>query len=706
MKQLLGKRGQVVLEDTPAPLIDPGEILVQVCYSCISSGTEMAGIQSGGESLFKKAIEHPENIRTFYEMVRKAGVASVITRVRNFLATPTPLGYSAAGIVLEVGDRITDIKKGDKVACAGAGIANHAEFIAVPRNLIVKVPENSSLQFAATVTLGSIALQGVRRASPALGEIVTVIGLGVIGQLTVQLLKANGCQIIGIDHDPRRIDVALSLGMHKGINANQEDVLNEVLKFTNGFGADSVIITAATLDNAVINRAIEISRKKGKVIIVGDVGLALKREEFYKKELDVMISTSYGPGRYDESYEARGNDYPYAYVRWTENRNMEAFLNLLDQGRISVGPLIEKICPLENAPFLYEELKSAAIKPLICLLEYNKAPDKEYKVLTAPPRVVKGALKIAVIGAGEFVKNVHLPNLRGMKDLFSIYAVSSKKGTHAQILAKQYGARYAASDYRQILQDKNVDAVLIATRHNLHAQIAMEAAQAGKAVFLEKPMALTQSELDELCRVLEETKVPFTVGFNRRFSPGLQKIKKVLTPRSNPLIINYRMNAGFIPADHWVHSVEGGGRNIGEACHVYDAFNYLTESTVESISASSIAPTKMFNCTDNFAVTVKYKDGSLANLIYTSLGSPDAPKEIMEIYCGGGIIHLHDYKKVEFAGFNIPPFEFGSEKKGHSEEWVAFVESIKNGNGYPIASWQLVQATEISFAVENQITQQ
>lgn len=704
MKQLLGKKGHVILEDIPTPLIDPGEILVQVCYSCISSGTETAGIQSSGKSLLRKTIEQPENIRLFYEMIRKEGLTKVITRVQN-LSAAVPLGYSAAGIVLEAGDKITDIKKGDRVACAGAGIANHAEFIAVPGNLAVKVPENLSFQFAATVTLGSIALQGVRRAAPALGEYVAVIGLGVIGQLIVQLLKANGCQVIGIDPDSRRIDVALSLGMHKGLNVNEVNVRSEVLKFSNGWGADRVIVAASSSDDKIINQAMEISRKKGKVVIVGNVGLNLKRDEFYRKELDVLISTSYGPGRYDDFYENEGIDYPYAYVRWTENRNMEAFLALLSQGGISIGPLIEKICPLENAPALYEELKSDSVKPLICLLEYNKAAPQEHKVVTASPMAVSGKLKVAIIGAGEFVKNVHLPNLQKMNEMFFLHAIASPKGIHAQILARQYGLSYAASDYREILADKEVDVVLIATRHNLHAQIAKETALAGKAIFLEKPMALNQQELDELTSVLEDMKVPFMVGFNRRFSPGLQKIKKIITPRNNPLIINYRMNAGFLPAEHWAHSAEGGGRNIGEACHIYDLCNFLTESPVESISASSISPTKMFNRTDNFAVTIKYQDGSLANIIYTALGSADAPKETMEIYCGGGIVHLQDYKKVEFSGFNLPPFEPGSERKGHREEWIAFAESIRKGTGYPVPLWQLIQATEISLAVEHQINQ-
>lgn len=705
MKQLFSSKGQVVIEDGPAPLPGAGEVLVQVHYSCISSGTEVGGVRNFWQSLYQKAIRQPEKIGQFVEMVRAEGLESVMERLQSLANAPIPLGYSASGVVLEVGNKITNIQKGDRVACAGAGVANHAECIVVPRNLLVKIPDGVSLQLASTVTLGSIALQGVRRTQPALGECVAVIGLGVIGQLTVQLLKANGCRILGIDHDPRRIAAAVSLGMHHGVNAAQENVSDEVRKFSKGFGVDYVLITASTSESTVINQAIEICRKKGKVVVVGDVGLDIKREEFYKKELDVLISTSYGPGRYDDTYEVEGRDYPYAYVRWTENRNMEAYITLLDQKAISVSSLVERVSPLESAATLYEELKSSATKPLICLLEYQKEISMEHKVMTATPAAAQDRIKIAVIGAGEFVKNVHLPSLNKLNDLFSIHAISSRKGASAQALAKQYGAQYATSDYHDVLNDKDVGCVLIATRHHLHARIAKEAARAGKAVFLEKPMAITREELNELRAVLEETKVPFFVGFNRRFSPLLQEIKRTLKARDNPLIINYRMNAGFLPQDHWVHSGEGGGRNIGEACHIYDVFNFLTDSAVHHISASSIAASGPFNRNDNFVASIKYKDGSLANLIYTALGTPKAPKEEMDIYAGGKIIRLNDYQKLEFIGSNIPARNLAAKKKGHHEEWGAFAESIKNGNGFAIPLEQLIQATEISFEVEEQITQ-
>lgn len=704
MKQVLMKKGKAVVDDIPAPPAGESEILVRVSYSCISIGTEMAGIREGGKSLIRRLIEQPRNVKAGLTMLKEQGFSRTLAAARGVLDSGYPTGYSAAGTVIATGLGISGIAAGDRVACAGAGIANHAEFIAVPRNLLVKVPDFLTLDVASTVTLGCIALQGVRRADPKLGETVVVFGLGILGQLTVQMLKANGCRVVGIDVDQRRIDQAQDLGLDLGLNASAGNATDDGIRFSQGHGADVVIVTAASPSSEIMGQAMDLCRKKGRVVIVGDVGLDLKREKFYKKELDLFISTSYGPGRYDPFYESEGKDYPYAYVRWTENRNMEAYLDLLARGKVVVSPLIERTYPIAEAAMAYDELSTAANKPLMVLLEYSKESVPERKVVLAPPKLKKGRIAIALVGAGGFAKGMHLPNIRKMADLYTLHAVASKTGTNAKAIALQYEASYATTDYQEVLRDKDADLVMIATRHNLHAPMAIAAARAGKAVFVEKPMALRQEELDELVRVLEETKVPFLVGFNRRFSPHARRIKELTDKRLNPLIINYRMNAGFIPKDHWIQAGEGGGRNIGEACHIYDLFNYFTESKVESVTASSIVPkTEQYLRNDNFIATIKYKDGSVCSLIYTSFGTKDVSKEQMDVYVDGKIIQLDDYKKTTMHGMKVKGLETAIVEKGQLEELREFGESIKNGDGYPIPLWQMVQATEISFEVEEQI---
>jgi len=704
MKQILIKKGQVIVGDVPAPFVGAGEVLVQVHYSCISTGTEMSGIKSSGEPLYKKALKKPQDVKKTLEMIRTRGLKNTIVRVKSKINMAKPIGYSASGVVLEVGKEIKDIKQGDRVACAGLGIANHAEFIAVPRNLMVKVSQDLPLDIASTVTLGSIAMQGVRRADPELGEYVTIIGLGILGQLTSQMLKVNGCKVIGIDKDQKRVDTALSLGMDRGLNPVNGNIIDEAMRFSNGFGVDSVIITASTQSSEIINQAMEMCRKKGRVVIVGAVGLNLRREEFYKKELDVLISMSYGPGRYDEKYETKGEDYPYAYVRWTENRNMEEYLCLLNNKKINIKPLIERIYPVEDALKAYDELKTGSSRPLTVLLEYNKESIPERKIIVSTKKIQKDKINIALIGVGSFAKAMHLPNLRRLNNFYNIYAIVDKIGNNAKSIAKEYGVSYATTDFREVLKDKDVNMLIIATRHNLHAQMAAEAAEAGKAIFLEKPMALNREELNKLVAVLEKTKVPFMVGFNRRFSPYVKRIKEVIKNRQNPMIINYRENAGFMPKDHWVHTEEGGGRNIGEACHIYDLFNFLTESEVESISVSSIVPkTEQYSGNDNFVTTIKYRDGSVCNLVYTALGTRKVPKEKMEIYVDGKIIYLNDYKKLEIFGTRVEKMGTKIQSKGHYEEMIEFARSIKEGDGYPIPLWQLIQATQISFQVEENI---
>lgn len=705
MKQVLRKRGQTIVEDVPSPMINENEILVQVHYSCISAGTEMSMLQHASVPLYKKVLKQPEKIVKTLQMLRSEGLSKTITRVKQEVdSSLKPIGSSASGVVLKVGAKISDIKQGDMVACAGASIANHAEFIAVPRNLLVKVPEEISLQKASTVTVGAIAMQGVRRADPKLGDFVAVVGLGILGQITFQILKANGCKVIGVDLDERRLELSRSAGIDKCLNPSKDDIVSEAVRFANGHGVDSVIITASTESSELINQTMAMSRRKGKVVIVGAVGLNLLRNDFYTKELDVLMSTSYGPGRYDNKYEMEGVDYPYAYVRWTENRNMDEYLRLISDKKIDISSLIEKVYSIEDAPKAYEELSSAPAKPLIVLLEYNSDVVPCKKIVCSNLKVSKENINVGLIGAGAFAKGTHLPGLKKLNNLYNTYAIVDKIGSNAKGVAQQYGSAYIASDYKELIKDEDVDLIMITTRHNLHSQIAVEAAKAGKAVFVEKPMAVNKDQLYELVKVLEETKIPFTVGFNRRFSPFVARVKNIVNDRTNPMIVNYRMNAGYIPLEHWVHTEEGAGRNIGEACHIYDLFNFLTDCQAESVSAFSIEPkTEQYGKNDNFVATIKYKDGSVCNLIYTALGTNQDSKEQMDIYVDGKIIRLDDYKKLELLGTTIKPKETKEMEKGYQEELVAFAKAIQQGDGYSIPLWQLIQATEISFEIEEML---
>jgi len=706
MKQVFIKKGKVIVDEVPAPLISVNEVLVHVYYSCISSGTEVSGIEKSGKPLFKKIIDKPQNIRKVLDLLKNKGLSKTIRKVKSKVDSQTPTGYSAAGLVLEVGENIENIKVGDKVACAGAGIANHAEFIAVPENLVVRVPENLSLNYASTVTLGSIALQGVRRCKPELGEFVVVMGLGILGQLTVQLLKLSGCKVIGIDLEQKRIDKALSLGLDIGFNPNKVNIVEEVIRNTNGYGADSAVITASSASSTVINQAMEMCRKKGKIVVVGDIPLNIERKYFYEKELDLLISTSYGPGRYDEKYELKGYDYPYTYVRWTENRNMKEYLSLLSENKINVKDLIEEVYKIEEAPKAFESLRRGDNRPLVVLMEYHRDSLLKERIIKTSYKIRQDKINVGVIGAGSFTREVHLPNLEKLNKFYNIYAICCKSGNNAKSLAKQFDAVCATTDYTEILKDKNIDMVLISTRHNLHAKIAIDAANAGKAIFLEKPMALNQEELSKLVDTLEKTKVPFMVGFNRRFSPFALIIKEQINNRVNPIMVSYIMNAGFIPKDHWVHTAEGSGRNIGEACHIYDLFNYFTNCKVSKVKATSINPkTEQYSSNDNFVVTIKYKDSSVCNLVYTSLGSKKAPKEKIEIYFDNKIIYLNNYKELEFFGLREKNIKINIQDKGHYNELQKFAKSIKETKSYLIPLWQLIQATEISFEVEKQINE-
>lgn len=705
MKQVLIHKGAAIVAEVPAPGAERGEVLVRVQTSCVSIGTEVTGVRHSAIPLWKRALQQPDKVAAAVRMVANQGVRRTWSLIEERREAAHPTGYSAAGVVEAVGEDVHDVRPGDRVACAGAQCAHHAEFIRVPRNLCVPVPDELDWESASTVTLGAIALQGVRRAQPTLGERFIVIGLGVLGQLTVQLLRANGCRTIGIDLDPARLALARQLGMDVAVHPEQGNDVEDVARLTDGFGADGVIITAASPSDAVISGAFRMCRKKGRVVLVGDVGLNLNRGDFYAKEIDFLISSSYGPGRYDHRYEEQGLDYPLAYVRWTENRNMAEYLRLIADGRMNVAPLISARFPVGEATAAYASLSSsAAVKPVMVLLTYpSQSQPQRTTVLQPTAKAKSGTIRVAVVGAGGFARSAHLPNLQQQRDRFTLHAVVNRTSHTAAAVARQFGAKYATTDYHAVLADPEVDAVIIATRHHLHGSMALAALQAGKHVLVEKPLGLTGAELDALDAFMTGNSGAMPVlltGYNRRFSPYARRLAELLAARSAPFMFNYRMNAGYMPSDHWVHGLEGGGRNLGEACHIYDLFTYLAAAEVSAVSAHCIEPaTQYYRRTDNFVATLSFDDGSVATLTYTALGAREYPKEMGDLYFDGKIALLEDYKRLTVHGLSGRSLSTGLQAKGLQEEIAAFGAAIGSGE-WPIPWWQQLQTSRVALQVE------
>jgi predicted dehydrogenase len=657
-----------------------------------------------GLPLYRRALKQPENVKRVLSMVREQGLVKTIDRVRGKLSAGTPTGYSAAGEVVETGAEVEGFGLGDRVACAGAGIANHAEYIEVPVNLAVKIPDGLDSRAASTVTLGAIALQGIRRANPTLGETVLVVGLGILGQLTAQMLQANGCRVIGVDLDAARMRRALDCGMSIGIDPTREDYVAAVQRWTGGYGADAAIVTAATPSHEVISQAMQACRKKGRVVLVGDVGLNLARQDMYAKELDFLISCSYGPGRYDPVFEEKGQDYPLPYVRWTETRNMETYLHLVADGRVKLEPLIDAVFPVEEAQSAYAALEHGENRPLVVILQYAIGEAHIERTVRLPrARSRESTIRVGLAGAGSFATAMHLPNMAKLSGQFTVRAVMSRTGSNAKAIAQQSGADYATTEYEDLLSDPDIDLVLVATRHNLHASMVVAALEAGKHVFVEKPLCITADELDRIAAFFKargEAPVLMT-GFNRRFSPAMGFARQVFARRATPMLIDYRMNAGYIPPDHWVHGEEGGGRNIGEACHIYDLFIALTGGGVRSVSAHAVRPASpQWRKNDNFVATVAFQDGSVCNLLYSALGHGEHPKEQMEIFCDGKVLSMNDYRSVNLAGASRPGWKAQASQKGQFEELVELGKCLREGAPWPIPLEQQIEATRISLEVE------
>jgi len=709
VKQVLLTGAGVEVREVAAPRVEPGAVLVRVAHSCISIGTEMSGVRDSNLPLWKRALQRPDQVRRLAGLAARQGLDAARALVETRLAEARPIGYSAVGRIIAVGAGVSDLAVGERVACAGAQSAHHAEIICVPRNLVVAVPEAVSDRDAATVTLGAIALQGVRRLAPTLGESVVVIGLGAIGQITVQLLKSAGARVIGVDIDRRRLGEAAALGLDAGVHPQDADPIAQAARLTDGNGADGVIVTAASQSGDVLSTAFRMCRRKARVVVVGDVGLDLDRADIYPKELDVLISTSYGPGRYDRTYEESGLDYPIAYVRWTENRNMAEYLRQIADRRVRLAPMAGAAFPVDRADEAYRALSDAAERPLFAFLDYDASSSRpiERRIELRPVarRAGETGIRLALIGAGNFAKSTHLPLLRQMRREFTLHAVVSRRGHEADSVARQYGAAVSATDVDAALDDPRVEAVLIATRHDSHADLVVTALEKGKHVLVEKPLCLTPAQLETIeavvARLGDRCPVLMT-GFNRRFSPHAAAAKALIDRRSNPFIADYRVNAGYVPLDHWVHDAAGGGRNIGEACHFYDLIGYFAGAPVTSVDARAIRPgTAHYLRNDNFVAVMTFADGSIGNVTYTAMGSADYPKELLDIYGDGRVLQLVDFKEFKAAGCKaqrIKRFD-----KGHAAELAAFRRAVLGETAWPIPLWQQAQAMRIAFEVEAQL---
>jgi len=690
------KTGKISIEDLPDIKLFPGGILVQNYYSLISAGTERTSVKTAQASLLGKAKMRPDLVKQVLENIKREGLIATYKKVMNRLDNYKELGYSSAGIVLA--SSVEEFKPGDRVACAG--YAHHSELIFVPRNLAVKVPENVSLEEASFIALGAIALQGIRQARINLGENVVVIGLGLIGLITVQLLKANGCRVIGMDISERNFHLAKEFGCDDVVlfDSYAEKVVES---FTNGYGADAVIITTATNSNEPMEKAISFARKKGRVVIVGVTGMNIPRTGFYEKELEITISCSYGPGRYDIDYEQKGIDYPFGYVRWTERRNMEAIIQLLSGGKISFRKLITHKIPIEEGVRAYDIITGKAKEPYIgILIEYNKELKREFVHVkrSAESMEKAGDIVIGFIGAGNFAQSYLLPHLK--KNGVTLKNVVTRKPINAKSVADKFGFIEYSSDPATIFNDESINTVFIVTHHDSHGFYVKEAIKYGKNVFVEKPLTIKENELDEIKHLYEKSNVHLMVGFNRRFSKQFSLIKEFISKSREPIVINYRVNAGSISPNSWLQDLEQGGRIIGEACHFIDIFDYLIES--EPLSVYAVSADKVNGASrleENVVVTINYSDGSVANLLYLANGDSALPKEYCEVFSGGLVAVMDDFKKVIlYSGNRKRKIRFGAGK-GHKEEIEHFLRVLRGEEELKLSFNSVYRTTFLTFKI-------
>src|SRR6266849_9574726 len=714
MKQLLQQvsGGEIEVVDVAAPELLAGCVLVRTAASLVSVGTERASSEFARKNLLQKARMRPDLVREVWNKVRRDGVASALAAVRSRIDQPSAPGYSSAGTVVAVGEGVTDIRPGDRVACAGAGHAVHAEFACIPRLLLARIPPDSGVSFdqAAATTVGAVALHGVRTADVKLGDIVGVIGLGLLGQLTVQILKAAGCRVVGMDIDRGRVDLALRLGADAAADSSSA-FFDACMQQSRGRGVDAVLIAAQTTSSDPVNLAAEVARDRAIIVAVGIVGMALERRPFYEKELDFRVSRSYGPGRYDAAYEQKGVDYPIGYVRWTETRNMEAFVKLLADGKVDVGALITHRFSIDQAQSAYDLIEGKSQQPFLgVLITYSELAEETRRV-NLPEKAgatrVAGTKSVAIglLGAGNFATSTLLPAIRRVGGT-TLVGVCAANGSHSHYTAKKFGFSYSATDEESLINDAAINTVVVATRHHLHARQVLAALKSGKHVFCEKPLCLNEDELRDIVRVYEERqsvcKPLLIVGFNRRFAPLALRLKSFLRGIHEPLALHYRVNAGFIPADHWLNDPEqGGGRVIGEVCHFVDFLTFLAGAAPIEVQAHSLAnPGKYSN--DNVVCSLRFAEGSQGTISYLANGDKSYSKERVEVFGGGAVAVLEDFRRLDLVrGSQKQVFRsFLRQDKGHRGEWEAFVGVLRNGGDSPIPFAEIVTTMMATFALE------
>jgi predicted dehydrogenase/threonine dehydrogenase-like Zn-dependent dehydrogenase len=744
MKQLLqdARTGELEISEVPAPQLLPGCVLVRVAASLVSAGTERASAEFASKTLLAKAKARPDLVRDVMAKLRRDGVASTVQTVRSRLDQPQSVGYSSAGVVVAVGDGVTDINLGDRVACAGAGYAVHAEVACVPRMLVAKIPDTTSqirghfsvetrlaasppteqpppphdnvtCEEAAFGTVGAICLHGIRTAEVTLGDTVAVIGLGLLGQITVQLLKAAGCRVFGLDLLRQRADLAIGSGAESACTSAQE-LRDLCFQKTGGRGVDSVLITAETASSEPVNLAAELARDRAIVVAVGTVGMELQRKLYYEKELDFRISRSYGPGRYDAAYEQKGRDYPIGQVRWTETRNLEAFLQFIAEGKLNLPSLITHRFPIEQATRAYDLITGSTGEPFLAALitytsaESGRIPNLSERISVCAVATSSGSIGLGVLGAGSFARNMLLPALKQIPGV-SFIGVCNATGPRSRHVAEKFGFSYCSNSEADLLRDPKVNAVLIATRHNLHASQTLAALKAGKAVFCEKPLCLNESELVALiCATSQSASAkgqpPFLmVGFNRRFAPMAVQLKQFLSEIHEPLAIHYRVNAGYISADHWVNDPEqGGGRILGEVCHFVDFLCFLAGTCPVEVQAQMMGNPGQYSM-DNIVASLKFANGSLGTISYLANGDKSASKERVESFGGGSVAILEDFRRLELVRNGrkqITRARWGQDK-GHKAEMQAFVDALRGKTPPPIPLEQIVGSTLATLRLQN-----
>ncbi|HEX6046165.1 MAG TPA: bi-domain-containing oxidoreductase [Pyrinomonadaceae bacterium] len=702
MKQVLQNRktGKPFVGEVPVPALQRGRVLVRTVASLISAGTERASVELVSKGLLQEARQRPDLVKAVVAKVKSEGLLNTFASVRDKMAASQSLGYSAAGIVTAVADDVTEFHIGDRVACAGVGFASHAEVLSVPKNLCVHLPEDVSFEAGAFGTLGAIALQGVRLAEPTLGESVVVIGLGLVGQLTVQLLKANGCRVFGLDLDPARVSLAMELGADRAV-VSGEEAASEIDKWTRGRGADAVLITAATDSNQPVELAARVSRLKGRVIVVGMTGLDIPRQPFFSRELKLVISMSYGPGRYDPEYEERGQDYPLPYVRWTEKRNIESFLELIGDKRVNVDRLTTHRFSIDDAERAYNLISAESSEPYLGVL-LNYDPDREI-VRRVPLNATRAdkAITLGVIGAGGYVPAMLLPHFKSEGVEFRSIATAS--GISAHDVGKRFGFADAVSSADDVLDDPQINLVVIGTRNDSHADLARKALERNKNVFVEKPLALDDDQLDQVLEAAANSTGRLMVGFNRRFSPLTQRARDFFAAaRNSPLSMLYRVNAGRIPKEHWMqNAIEGGGRIVGEVCHFIDLMQFLTASAPISVFAESVsAKSEKAVDADSVFITLRFADGSNGCIAYLSEGDKSLPKERLEIFGGSRSFVLDDFRRATLhKDGREEQVTVKTQDKGQQEQVKQVCACVLQGTPAPISVDELAATTRATFRV-------